>query len=144
MNNFIRNTGPLKARLLYAEYILLHISLKVCASNALIMLRPEEVEQLVCGCPTLDLNELRKVTLYDGGFKKDDRTIVDFWEVSEFIAELLIMYIIQEMLQSKKKKHEGNKYKKFTNENSVENECDILPGEDNNYGMYYHPTDIFS
>ena len=45
------------------------------------MLRPEEVEQLVCGCPTLDLNELRKVTLYDGGFKKDDRTIVDFWEV---------------------------------------------------------------
>ena len=45
------------------------------------MLRPEEVEQLVCGCPTLDLNELRKVTFYDGGFKKDDQTIVDFWEV---------------------------------------------------------------
>ena len=45
------------------------------------MLRPEEVEQLVCGCPTLDLHELRKVTLYDGGFKKDDQTIIDFWEV---------------------------------------------------------------
>ena len=56
-------------------------TLKVCASNALIMLRPEEVEQLVCGCPTLDLHELRKVTLYDGGFKKDDQTIIDFWEV---------------------------------------------------------------
>ncbi|GIY20830.1 probable E3 ubiquitin-protein ligase HECTD2 [Caerostris darwini] len=38
----------------------------VCASNALIMLRPEEVEMLVCGCPTLDMDELRKVTVYDG------------------------------------------------------------------------------
>ena len=48
------------------------------------MLRPEEVEQLVCGCPTLDLNELRKVTVYDGGFKKDEQTIVDFWQVGSF------------------------------------------------------------
>ena len=53
----------------------------VCASNALIMLRPEEVEQLVCGCPTLDLGELRKVTFYDG-YKQDDKTIQHFWEVS--------------------------------------------------------------
>ena len=53
----------------------------VCASNALIMLRPEEVEQLVCGCPTLDLGELRKVTFYDG-YKQDDKTILHFWEVS--------------------------------------------------------------
>ncbi|GFR00555.1 putative E3 ubiquitin-protein ligase HECTD2 [Trichonephila clavata] len=30
------------------------------------MLRPEEVEMLVCGCPTLDMDELRKVTVYDG------------------------------------------------------------------------------
>ena len=53
----------------------------VCASNALIMLRPEEVEQLVCGCPTLDLKELRKVTFYDGGYKKEDVTITHFWQV---------------------------------------------------------------
>ena len=45
------------------------------------MLRPEEVEQLVCGCPTLDLGELRKVTFYDG-YKQDDKTIQHFWEVS--------------------------------------------------------------
>ena len=49
------------------------------------MLRPEEVEQLVCGCPTLDLNELRKVTVYDGGFKKDEQTIIDFWQVRWFL-----------------------------------------------------------
>ena len=52
----------------------------VCASNALIMLRPEEVEQLVCGCPTLDLAELRKVTFYDG-YRQDDKTIQHFWQV---------------------------------------------------------------
>ncbi len=53
----------------------------VCASNALIMLRPEEVEQLVCGCPTIDLGELRKVTYYDG-YKQDDKTIQHFWQVN--------------------------------------------------------------
>jgi hypothetical protein len=39
------------------------------------MLRPEEVEMLVCGSPTLDLNELRKVTEYDG-YKADDPIIM--------------------------------------------------------------------
>ncbi|RZF44954.1 hypothetical protein LSTR_LSTR001915 [Laodelphax striatellus] len=58
----------------------------VCASNALIMLRPEEVEMLVCGSPTIDLNELRKVTEYDG-FKADDPYILDFWEVLESLTE---------------------------------------------------------
>ncbi|KAL1122994.1 hypothetical protein AAG570_003318 [Ranatra chinensis] len=52
----------------------------VCASNALIMLRPEEVEMLVCGSPTLDLNELRKVTEYDG-YKPDQPLVNDFWDV---------------------------------------------------------------
>ncbi|KAK8397421.1 hypothetical protein O3P69_004868 [Scylla paramamosain] len=52
----------------------------VCASNALIMLRPEEVEMLVCGSPRLDLNELRKVVDYDG-YTPDHPTIKWFWEV---------------------------------------------------------------
>ena len=38
------------------------------------MLRSEEVEMLVCGCPTLDLYELKKVTEYDG-FTADDINI---------------------------------------------------------------------
>ncbi len=53
----------------------------VCASNALIMLRPEEVEQLVCGSQVFDVNELRKVTFYDG-YKAEDATVRYFWEVS--------------------------------------------------------------
>ncbi|XP_023244373.1 probable E3 ubiquitin-protein ligase HECTD2 [Centruroides sculpturatus] len=52
----------------------------VCASNALIMLRPEEVEMLVCGCPTIDMEELRKVTVYDG-FHEDEPIVKEFWEI---------------------------------------------------------------
>ncbi|KAL9983333.1 hypothetical protein ACROYT_G005487 [Oculina patagonica] len=52
----------------------------VCASNALIMLRPEEVEMLVCGNPELDMDALRKVTVYDG-YTKNDPVIRYFWDV---------------------------------------------------------------
>ena len=44
------------------------------------MLRPEEVELLVCGHPHLDMAELKKVTKYDG-FTANDQTIRHFWEV---------------------------------------------------------------
>ncbi|KAK3590225.1 hypothetical protein CHS0354_041290 [Potamilus streckersoni] len=52
----------------------------VCASNALIMLRPEEVEMLVCGCPKLDMAELKKITVYDG-YHPQDPIIRHFWDV---------------------------------------------------------------
>ncbi|KAK3710761.1 hypothetical protein QZH41_005390 [Actinostola sp. cb2023] len=52
----------------------------VCASNALIMLRPEEVEMLVCGNPELDMEALKKVTMYDG-YSKSDGPIRYFWEI---------------------------------------------------------------
>lgn len=38
------------------------------------MLRPEEVELLVCGTESLDLHELRKATEYDG-YRSDDSII---------------------------------------------------------------------
>ncbi|ESO93074.1 hypothetical protein LOTGIDRAFT_119782, partial [Lottia gigantea] len=52
----------------------------VCASNALIMLRPEEVEMLVCGNPTIDMSQLQKVTVYDG-YNATDQIIKTFWDV---------------------------------------------------------------
>ncbi|XP_028391449.1 probable E3 ubiquitin-protein ligase HECTD2 [Dendronephthya gigantea] len=52
----------------------------VCASNALILLRPEEIEMLVCGNPDFDMRALSKVTIYDG-FSKRDATIRYFWEI---------------------------------------------------------------
>ncbi|EEB18379.1 conserved hypothetical protein [Pediculus humanus corporis] len=60
----------------------------VCASNALIMLRHEEVEMLVCGSPNIDLTELRKVTEYDG-YKPDDPIITEFWNVLESLSDEL-------------------------------------------------------
>jgi len=38
------------------------------------MLRAEEVELLVCGNPSLDVRELRRVAIYDG-YTADDDTI---------------------------------------------------------------------
>ena len=60
------------------------------------MLRPEEVEQLVCGCPTLDLVELRKVTYYDG-FKQEDITIQYFWEVKDEHMNLWRFMVIHQI-----------------------------------------------
>ncbi|XP_021361218.1 probable E3 ubiquitin-protein ligase HECTD2 isoform X1 [Mizuhopecten yessoensis] len=51
----------------------------VCASNALIMLRPQEVEMLVCGNPQVDMNQLRKVASYDG-YNAQDSTVRYFWD----------------------------------------------------------------
>ncbi|RWS26545.1 putative E3 ubiquitin-protein ligase HECTD2-like protein [Leptotrombidium deliense] len=91
----------------------------VCASNALIvrinkncklilhsstqMLRPEEVETLVCGSPTIDMEALKKATAYEG-FREDEPIIwyfvnddvnfnktflSDFWEIlKSFSPEL--------------------------------------------------------
>ncbi|KAH0623603.1 hypothetical protein JD844_006529 [Phrynosoma platyrhinos] len=60
----------------------------VCASYALMLLRPEEVEILVCGSPELDMHALQKHTQYDG-YQKTDVTIRYFWEVVlEFPLEL--------------------------------------------------------
>ncbi|XP_065071467.1 probable E3 ubiquitin-protein ligase HECTD2 [Rhopilema esculentum] len=73
--NYILNKSIYKQ--FYAFYHGFH---SVCASNALILLRPEEVEMLVCGNPHFDIEALQKVTVYDG-FSKNDAIIRRFWEV---------------------------------------------------------------
>ncbi|XP_077586597.1 putative E3 ubiquitin-protein ligase HECTD2 [Stigmatopora nigra] len=52
----------------------------VCASDALMLLRPEEVEVLVCGSPQLDMSALQKAAHYEG-YGKTDATVRIFWEV---------------------------------------------------------------
>ncbi|KAK7811479.1 hypothetical protein U0070_008680 [Myodes glareolus] len=44
------------------------------------LLRPEEVEILVCGSPELDMHALQRSTQYDG-YAKTDLTIRYFWDV---------------------------------------------------------------
>ncbi|XP_014666316.1 PREDICTED: probable E3 ubiquitin-protein ligase HECTD2 isoform X2 [Priapulus caudatus] len=52
----------------------------VCASNALIMLRSDEIEVLVCGSPEFDMEKLKQVAICDG-YTKADVTIKMFWDV---------------------------------------------------------------
>jgi len=44
------------------------------------MLRAEEVELLVCGNPSLDIRELRRVAVYDG-YTADDDSIMYFLSI---------------------------------------------------------------
>jgi E3 ubiquitin-protein ligase HECTD2 len=60
----------------------------VCASNALLLLRPEEVETLVIGDPDFNMSDLEKITTYDG-YQRSDPTIRHFWEaVHDFNLKL--------------------------------------------------------
>uniref|UniRef100_A0A3P8UTU4 HECT-type E3 ubiquitin transferase n=1 Tax=Cynoglossus semilaevis TaxID=244447 RepID=A0A3P8UTU4_CYNSE len=52
----------------------------VCASDALMLLRPEEVEMLVCGSPELDMSALQRAAQYEG-YSKTDATVRCFWDV---------------------------------------------------------------
>ncbi|KAJ4921946.1 hypothetical protein JOQ06_021717 [Pogonophryne albipinna] len=62
----------------------------VCASDALMvrspllvvneLLRPEEVEMLVCGSPDLEMIALQKAAQYEG-YSKTDSTVRCFWDV---------------------------------------------------------------
>uniref|UniRef100_A0A4W5JLM8 HECT-type E3 ubiquitin transferase n=1 Tax=Hucho hucho TaxID=62062 RepID=A0A4W5JLM8_9TELE len=52
----------------------------VCASDALMLLRPEEVEMLVCGSPELDMSALQRAAQYEG-YSKADLTVRCFWDV---------------------------------------------------------------
>nr|XP_057907388.1 probable E3 ubiquitin-protein ligase HECTD2 [Doryrhamphus excisus] len=52
----------------------------VCASDALMLLRPEEVEMLVCGSPQVDMSALQRNAHYEG-YSKNDATVRSFWEV---------------------------------------------------------------
>jgi ubiquitin-protein ligase E3 A len=45
------------------------------------MLRPEELELIICGTQVLDFYELEKSTHYQDGYEKDSLTIKYLWEV---------------------------------------------------------------
>ncbi|XP_067930960.1 probable E3 ubiquitin-protein ligase HECTD2 [Watersipora subatra] len=58
----------------------------VCASNALLTLKPVEIEVLVCGCPDIQLDELQNVCQYDG-YHERDQNIKDFWAILHKLNE---------------------------------------------------------
>uniref|UniRef100_A0A8C7H933 HECT-type E3 ubiquitin transferase n=1 Tax=Oncorhynchus kisutch TaxID=8019 RepID=A0A8C7H933_ONCKI len=52
----------------------------VCASDAMMLLRLERVEILVCGTPEPGMNALQKAAQYEG-YSKSDLTVCHFWDV---------------------------------------------------------------
>ena len=44
------------------------------------LFKSEELQELICGSPTLDFKELESTTIYDG-YEKDSPVIKYFWEV---------------------------------------------------------------
>ncbi|ORX93542.1 HECT-domain-containing protein [Basidiobolus meristosporus CBS 931.73] len=55
--------------------------LRVCGGTALSMLRPEELELLLCGVSELDLGDLQRGAQYDDGYSPEHYVIRNFWSV---------------------------------------------------------------
>jgi hypothetical protein len=49
--------------------------------SSISLLRPEELELLVCGTPHLDFHELQSVARYEGGYSADTPLVQWFWEI---------------------------------------------------------------
>ena len=47
----------------------------VMGTDALQILRPEDLELLICGNPVLDFGALQNATTYEGGYSKTSNTI---------------------------------------------------------------------
>ncbi|KAI7831649.1 hypothetical protein BC939DRAFT_405817 [Gamsiella multidivaricata] len=54
---------------------------KICGGQALKLLRPEELELLLCGNSELDMHDLEASCLYDDGYSPSHTLIQEFWEI---------------------------------------------------------------
>ncbi|KAF9559899.1 hypothetical protein EC968_006422 [Mortierella alpina] len=62
---------------------------KICSGPALKLLRPEELELLLCGHSDLDMHDLEASCLYDDGYSANHTLIKEFWQIvhEEMTAE---------------------------------------------------------
>jgi ubiquitin-protein ligase E3 A len=51
------------------------------------MLRPEELELIICGIQNLDFKELEKAAKYDDGYEENSPSIKLFWEIIHSLTE---------------------------------------------------------
>ncbi|RKO93937.1 hypothetical protein BDK51DRAFT_21920 [Blyttiomyces helicus] len=58
----------------------------VMSDSALEIFRPEELQELICGSPTLDFQALESATQYDG-YHKDTEVIKYFWNVVHSLTD---------------------------------------------------------
>lgn len=60
---------------------------RLCGGPVVGLFRPEELEQLVCGSPTLDFDALESATVYEDGYVTDSDTVRAFWRVVHAMTE---------------------------------------------------------
>ena len=48
---------------------------KICGGGLTKILRPEEIDSILCGCPVFDLTELEKIAVYENGYTRDSSTV---------------------------------------------------------------------
>ncbi|CAO3568922.1 unnamed protein product [Mortierella alpina] len=62
---------------------------KICSGPALKLLRPEELELLLCGNSDLDMHDLEASCMYDDGYSTSHTLIKEFWQIvhEEMTAE---------------------------------------------------------
>jgi hypothetical protein len=53
---------------------------RVCDVSILSIIRPEELEQVICGNPELDFKELEESARYEDGYTEESEAIQYFWE----------------------------------------------------------------
>ena len=52
-----------------------------CVGNALSLLKPIELELLICGSPDIDFKKIQSLSKYSNGFTSKSITILHFWEL---------------------------------------------------------------
>jgi len=60
---------------------------RVCDEKILKIIRPEELEQVICGNPELDFKELEESARYEDGYTEDSEIIYQFWEIVHEISD---------------------------------------------------------
>ena len=60
---------------------------RVCDEDILRIIRPEELEQVICGNPELNFIELEESARYEDGYTEDSETIKHLWETIHEITE---------------------------------------------------------
>ena len=55
---------------------------RLCGGQTLQLFQPEELEQLICGCPDMDFLALEDNAVYEDGYERDDATVRHFWTIA--------------------------------------------------------------
>lgn len=55
--------------------------MKICGGGIVKLIRPEELELILCGSPVIDLSELEKIAVYENGYTRESRTVDMLWSI---------------------------------------------------------------